>query len=181
MNKKLIIAGALLLVASAFRLLPHPQNIAPVAAIALFGGSVISNKILKFMLPLLVLLLSDTLVNGLLYNMPFNPFYAGWYVQYVCYALIVGVGILVQHSKTKTILAGSMVGSVLFFIITNASVWYSGFVGYPMSASGLTACYVAAIPFFINTLLGDLLFNGLLFSIFNYATSTQQKTSIIIE
>jgi hypothetical protein len=181
MKNKLTIAIIVLIVASAFRLFPHPHNVAPVAAIALFGGSVISNRLLKFLLPLVVLLLSDTLVNGLLYNMPFNPFYDGWYVQYMCYALIVGLGMLVQHNKAKTIVAGSLAASILFFITTNLAVWASGMVGYPMNMAGLTACYTAAIPFFINAIAGDLMFSALLFGVFAYVTNKQQISQIITQ
>ncbi len=180
MNKKLTLAVILLIVASAFRLFPHPHNIAPVAAIALFGGSVITNRLLKFVLPLIILLVSDTLVNGLLYNMPFNPFYNGWYAQYACYAVIVGLGMLVQHNKFKTVVAGSLAGSILFFITTNLAVWYSGMVGYPTTIAGLGICYSAALPFFINTIVGDALFNGVLFGVFNYVTRTKTTAAIIV-
>ena len=38
---------------------------------------------------------------------------------------------------------------------------FSGF--YPRTLGGLEACYVAAIPFFQNTLAGDLFYAALLF------------------
>jgi hypothetical protein len=51
---------------------------------------------------------------------------------------------------------------VLFFVVTNFGTWLlSGM--YPMTASGLTACFVAAIPFFQNTVAGDLFYSGVLF------------------
>jgi hypothetical protein len=40
---------------------------------------------------------------------------------------------------------------------------------YPLTAGGLVACYVAAIPFFQNTLAGDLFYSGLLFGGFALA------------
>jgi hypothetical protein len=56
----------------------------------------------------------------------------------------------------------AVASSVLFFLITNFGTWtLSGM--YPMTASGLAACYVAAIPFFQNTIAGDLFYSGLLF------------------
>jgi hypothetical protein len=50
----------------------------------------------------------------------------------------------------------------LFFAVTNFGTWtLSGM--YPLTFSGLAACYVAAIPFFQNTVAGDLFYSGLLF------------------
>jgi hypothetical protein len=40
---------------------------------------------------------------------------------------------------------------------------------YPHSANGLVACYVAAIPFFQNTVAGDLFYTTLLFGAFRVA------------
>jgi hypothetical protein len=58
--------------------------------------------------------------------------------------------------------AASLAASVLFFVVTNFAVWAMGSM-YPKSAGGLLACYVAAIPFFGNTLLGDAFFTAVLF------------------
>jgi hypothetical protein len=62
----------------------------------------------------------------------------------------------------------SVLGSVLFFLITNFAVWY-GSAFYPQTPAGLLACYTAGLAFynqqsfFINSLLGDLFYGGLLF------------------
>ena len=61
----------------------------------------------------------------------------------------------------------SLIGSLLFFIITNFAVWING--GYSYTFSGLFDCYYMAIPFFKNTIAGDLCFNALLFSLFSFA------------
>ena len=61
-----------------------------------------------------------------------------------------------------SVAAGSVASSVLFFIVTNFGTWATGEL-YPPTLAGLTACYVAAIPFFQNTLAGDLFFSALLF------------------
>jgi hypothetical protein len=56
--------------------------------------------------------------------------------------------------------AATLVGSSVFFVVTNAACWA---LWYPRTLTGLAVCYVAAIPFFRNTLLGDGLFTAVLF------------------
>jgi hypothetical protein len=54
-------------------------------------------------------------------------------------------------------------GSLQFYIITNFFVWFGSHDMYPQTLSGLSACYVAALPFYGRTLLGDLFYSGVLF------------------
>ena len=56
----------------------------------------------------------------------------------------------------------ALAGSLLFFVFTNLAVWLSGQL-YPLTGSGLAACYVAAIPYYRNSVLGDMLFSTVLF------------------
>lgn len=145
--------------AAALRLLPHPPNFSPIDAMALFSGAYVGRRALAFAAPIAALLLSD-LVLG---------FYAGMNFVYASVALIVLIGWWV--SKRKTVLgigAGALAGAVSFFVITNFGMWlFSGF--YPLTPAGLAACYVAAIPFFQNTVAGDLFYSALLFGGFALA------------
>jgi len=142
-----------IIAAAALRLVPHPPNFSPIDAMALFSGAYLGRRWLAFVGPLTALLLSD-LVLG---------FYAGMWVQYVAVALVVLIawGALKRVSILRV--GGAVVASsVLFFLVTNFGTWaLSGM--YPLTASGLAACYAAAIPFFQNTVAGDLFFSGLLF------------------
>jgi hypothetical protein len=66
------------------------------------------------------------------------------------------------------IAGAALASSIIFFVLTNFGVWAFG-SWYPKTWEGLVACYVAAIPFFHNTLLGDafyvsVLFGGLAFA-----------------
>ncbi len=163
MSKKLITVVAIVFVAAMSRLLPHAPNFTPLAAIALFSGAYISNRLLAFSLPLLVMLISDALMG-------FN----GWVFTeqvltvYGTYALIALLGM--QLLRKKSILRvgiGSLSSSVLFFITTNFAVWLGGYFHQPalysMNMQGLASCYAAAIPFFQNTLSGDVFYSALLF------------------
>ena len=139
--------------AAALRLVPHPPNFTPIGAMALFSGAYLGRKALAFAAPLGALLLSD-LVLG---------FYHGQATVYFSVALIVMLGMVALSRVSPLRVAGAAVlSSVLFFLITNLGMWlFSGF--YPRTMLGLEACYVAAIPFFQNTIAGDLFYATLLF------------------
>jgi hypothetical protein len=145
--------------AAALRLVPHPPNFSPIDAMALLSGAYVGRKWLAFAAPLGALLLSDLLLG----------FYSGMPFQYVSVALIVLLGMVALPRVTALRLGGAaLASSVLFFAVTNFGVWLvSGM--YAQTLSGLAACYVAAIPFFQNTVAGDLFYAALLFGGFALA------------
>jgi hypothetical protein len=139
--------------AAAARLIPHPPNFTPIAALALFGGAQFADKRLAFGLPLAALGLSD-LVLG---------FYPGIVVVYGSFALIAALGLLLRSRRTpRLIAAAALLASASFFAITNFAVWMAGTL-YPLTFAGLAACYTAAIPFFGHTLAGDAVYTAILF------------------
>jgi hypothetical protein len=150
---RLIALLSAILAAAALRLVPHPPNFSPIDAMALFSGAYLGRRWLSFVAPLAALLLSDVVLG----------FYAGMWVQYLTVALVVllGWGALQRVSPLR-VGAAAAASSVLFFAITNFGVWLMSGM-YSQTLGGLAACYVAAIPFFQNTLAGDLFFSGLLF------------------
>jgi hypothetical protein len=139
--------------AAVLRLVPHPPNFTPIGAMALFSGAYLGRRGLAFAAPFGAMLLSDAVIG----------FHSGMPFVYASVALIVLLGWIVLSRVSPLRVAGAAVASsVLFFLLTNFGTWLlSGM--YPLTASGLAACYVAAVPFFQNTLAGDLLFSGLLF------------------
>ncbi|MBA2635847.1 MAG: hypothetical protein H0U83_04030 [Sphingomonas sp.] len=151
--------------AALFRLVPHPPNFSPIAAMALFSGAYLPRRALAFAAPLAALLLSD-LVLG---------FYAGMNFVYFAVALTVVIGWAISRRRTPLrIGAAAIAGSVLFYVLTNFGTWlFSGL--YPRTLDGLIACYVAAIPFFQNTVAGDLVFSALLFGGFALAERAVPK------
>lgn len=158
---RLLVLLSLVVAAAAARLLPHPPNMTPITAIALFGGAYISDRRLAFAVPLAALFLSDAVLG----------FYNHMEVVYLSFALIVGIGLLIRsHRLPVPILAATLAAAVLFFVITNFGVWAFGGL-YPKTMAGLAACYVAAIPFFGNMLIGDLFYAALLFGGFRLLES----------
>ena len=152
-NARLAAILIAILAATALRLLPHPPNFTPIGAMALFGGAYLGRRPLAFLAPLGALFVSDALIG----------FYPGMAFTYLAVALIVLVGWALR-ARVSLVRVGTaaIASSVLFFIVSNFGTWLSSGM-YPRDLSGLAACYVAAIPFFQNTLAGDLAFSALLF------------------
>jgi hypothetical protein len=163
LDKKTIVVSILVLVAALTRLLPHPFNFSPIGAMALFGGCYIVNKRLAFLLPISAMLISDTLLELIKgKGAGFHPILL-W--VYLSFAVITCIGFYLRgRAQRQTIMVASLVGSVLFFLITNFGQWVTGYYGY--GAGSLTTSFVNAIPFFRGTVLGDLFYNLVLFGSF---------------
>jgi hypothetical protein len=159
-----IILGAL------SRLVPHPANFAPIAALALFGGVNLRRRD-AILVPLISMLVSDYFISGFYGSVMF-------YV-YGSFLLIGLLGMLVRNRKSPSvILSASFVASILFFIITNFGVWTQGWYG--PGFTGLIACYTAAIPFFRNTVLGDIFYTGLFFGGYELALNLNRRLRYLI-
>lgn len=156
--------------AALMRLAPHPWNFTPVAAMALFGGAVLRRPLFAFGVPLLALLASDVVLNLWHVGNALAPPNLWVYGSFIMIGLM-GYG-LGRGRSVGTLAAASVSGSVLFFGVTNLGVWAGGIL-YPRTAEGLAACFTAALPFFANTLAGDLFWNTVLFGGF-YAFSRLQ-------
>jgi len=158
--RNIIIGSVLILAAAMFRILPHPANVTPLAAMALAGGVYLDRRF-ALIIPLAAMAISDLLL-GFHATMPF---------VYGSFLLIGAVGFWLRSHKTIAMTAGAtVVSSVLFFVVTNFGVWMTGGGwGYPMTFDGLVTCYAAAIPFFRNTIIGDVVGVAVLFGLFEIA------------
>lgn len=155
-NHKFLYITLIILAAVSSRFIPHPPNFTPIFAIALFGGAYYTDKRLAFVIPILAMFLSDLFI-GLHSLIPF---------VYVSFVVIVLLGFHLQEKRSiLKISAIALSGSVIFFVVTNFAVWLMGSF-YPKNIEGLVTCYIAAIPFFKNSLLGDLIYTTLLFGSF---------------
>jgi len=155
-----LVALFLIFIGTILRLLPHPPNFAPIAVMALFGGANFSGW-LALIFPILAMLISDYFIG----------FYQFSLMSFVYLGFIISVFLgfwLKNHKKWYTIFAASLLSSILFFILTNFAVW--AFTNwYPKDLQGFIQCYLMAIPFFKNTLLGDLFYVTLFFGIYQLA------------
>jgi hypothetical protein len=152
-----LLAVLLIVFAALSRFVPHPDNFTPIAAMALFGGVYFGRRY-ALIIPLAAMVVSDYFI-GFHNTIPYV------YGSFILAGLI---GIWLQkHKSVGWIVGGTLTSSVLFFVVTNFGVWVTG--GYPQSFGGLVECYVAAIPFFRNTVLGDLVYVAVLFGLYESA------------
>ena len=158
---RLLLALAIIAIAAALRIAPHPWNFTPVGAMALFSGAVIKDRRLAFAFPLLALFAGDVFV-GL-----YKP--GVMLLVYTSFSVSVLIGRWVQdHRSLGRISGATLLGAIQFFLITNFGVWALGNF-YPRTFAGLTACYAAGVPFFWNTLAGDAFYSALFFGAFALA------------
>jgi hypothetical protein len=166
----------ILLIASAAlsRLIPHPLNFTPIAAMGLLGAAYLPKRWMAFLVPFAAMFLSDLVLNNGLYNAlnfkgQFTWFTSVWI--YAAFALIIAAGGLILRERVSVgrIVAASLTASVLFFLVTNFWSWHA-FDTYPKTPAGLAACYTSGLLFFVNTVAGDLFFSAILFGIYAYGT-----------
>ncbi len=166
-NKRILIVSAIIIGAALTRLIPHPMNFAPLGAMALFGSAYLSRNGVGLFATMMAWFISDLLLNNFVYaTSGFTLFTQGSFFIYGSIVLIyfLGKGLLKEVTMPK-MLAGSLGASVIFFVLSNLGVWLSE-QGYPLTMGGLVACYTMALPFFQNTLIGDLFYALVLFLIY---------------
>jgi hypothetical protein len=157
-NDKTLLLYGLILIAILSRLIPHPANFTPVAALGVFAGAYISDR--RFWLvPLVAIFISDMFIG---FYQPLTMLFV-----YLGFAASAFIGRLLLLKKRNFILLGSsaVLSATIFFIFSNLGVWLAGLY-YPLTLAGLVECFVLAIPFFGNTLFGDLFYVGILFGAF---------------
>lgn len=159
----------IILVAVVFRLLPMPVNFSPIGAMALFAGFSFRGKLQAFLFPLTALFLSDLYLG----------FHETMWAVYLSFVAATAIGFFLRERpaldqpasfRQKLATRGSAVvaSSLLFFVVTNFAVWAQSGL-YERTTGGLLTCYLAALPFFDNSLTGDFLFSGALFGIWALA------------
>jgi hypothetical protein len=127
---------AIVVLGACARLVPHPWNFTPMMAIALFAGT-----------------LSDAVMG----------FYPGFWYVYAAALIPVLLGRRIRDRVGVGALAvAALASSLSFFLITNFMVWATGQL-YPHTTAGLSACYLAGIPFYRNQVLGDAVYTVAIF------------------
>ncbi len=161
-----LIALLFILIGISLRLVPHAPNFAPIAAMALFGGVYFSKKI-ALVLPLGAMIISDMFI--------------GYYEPkimlsvYGSFLLCAVLGIwLKKNKKWYTVGGSAILAAVLFFLITNSAVW-AFTPWYAKTFSGLIQSYIMALPFFRNSLLGDLFYTAVFFGAYELVTVLVKK------
>ncbi|OGG87269.1 hypothetical protein A3B87_00150 [Candidatus Kuenenbacteria bacterium RIFCSPHIGHO2_02_FULL_39_13] len=153
-NIVLLLAAIFIFIGAAFRLLGHPPNFTPITAIALFGGVYLGRKLSLF-LPILAMFLSDIFIGF------YRP--SLMIVVYGSFILTVILGWWLKNNKKwYNIIAVSLLASLLFYLLTNFAVWIFT-PWYAKTLAGLVYCYYLALPFFRNTLMGNVFYVAVFF------------------
>ena len=156
LNKKLLLIIGFICLGILTRIIPHPPNFTALGAIALFGGAFIYDKKFAFTIPVFIMLASDFILG---YNM--SP------SVYISFIIMVFIGLYLQKKQNSLrIINAALIGSLVFFFVTNFSVFLTSSL-YPKNIIGLVECYTLAIPFFINTLAGNITYSLIMFYGYN--------------
>lgn len=152
------------------RLLPHIPNLAPLTAVSLVSGS-------KFNLATSLLIIFP----GLLVSDYFLGFY-DWRVMlsvYASYLLIMLIGKWLKPTVSVTnLLTATLAASLTFFIITNLAVWVTS-PAYSKDLTGLLQCFTMALPFFRNSLLGDIGYGSVLYALHHWPITARLLTPLM--
>ena len=183
-NKKLIWSLIVIVVVAAiYRVIPdRPMGFAPQLAIALFSGAMIQDKKLAFLFPIVSMLLSDLLYEGLFAAgwAPYGGFYGGMWINYLLFASVTVFGMLIKKINVKNVVAFSLAGPTYFFLVSNFLTWagVGDWIEYPKTWGGLMTCYAAGIPFYKGSLIATLGFSALFFGTWYLVGKKETKTVV---
>jgi len=151
-------AYLLLLVAVLSRLIPHAPwwSFTAVTGSLLYFGA--KRPWREMLAPLAALIATDcylTLFQYHGYKIGGESMVSwGWYLV----AMLLGAALLRKRVTLVRGAAGALLGPTSFFLVSNFGSWaFDSFHMYPRSLAGLTACYVAGLPFYRNDLLATSL------------------------
>ena len=156
-NKKERVLISFIIVAVLVRLFPHPPNVAPITAVALFAGTHFSRKHWAILMPILAMLVTDVFLG---FSM-ITP------IVYLAFIGVTALGFVLKKMNIGTVLLSSL----QFFVVTNLGVW---FLYYPLTPEGLMTCFTLALPFFGYAVVGDLFFSAALLFGYRYAAKRFQ-------
>jgi hypothetical protein len=156
-----LIAIVMILAAALSRVAFYPLNFSPVIAMALFGGAVIKDKKLAFALPLFAMFLSDLLFE--VTNIASGFWGWGQLVGYGILALITIFGFNLKKINVLNVTGFSIASSLLFYFLSNTSVWIFDSATYAPNFTGWVNCLAAGLPFLKNGLAADLVYSALFF------------------
>ena len=162
------IALAFITAGTLMRFLPHPFNMTPIVALAIFSGRRFSMRF-ALALTLGTMLIGDVALGWVPQNL----------MGYLSLAAAVVLGAYLRNRKTVAwipVLGAAVSSSLIFFLLSNFGVWLEGRL-YPLTGQGLVSCYVAAVPFYKNQLFGDLLYTAVLFGGFQCVCSKKPALS----
>jgi hypothetical protein len=170
-----LIAGALVLFAIATRVLfnqLHIYNFNAVMSAGLFAGAFLGARRVGIIIPLIAMFVTDLVIG--MYD---------WHLMLAVYGSLAAASLIgTWYAKNATLprfTASVFGGSLLFFLVTNGAVWFfAGDAIYPHTIAGLVQCYAAGLPFYKNTLAGDMLWSVVLFGGYELLKSPVKRAAV---
>lgn len=180
-----ILAIALLRIANASQLTPF-ANYTPIGALGLFGGAYFTSRWKAFALPILTLLVSDLVINKVVFQGKYGAMYDGWYWIYGIFAIIVLFGkVILQKINVQNVVLATIIASVSHWILADLTVWIGGGTDLrtmlPLSRdwAGYVQCLTQGFPYMKNFLIGTLAYSGLMFGAFELLQVRFPKLAIV--
>jgi hypothetical protein len=163
-------------------------NFSPLGAMAIFGGAYFSKNWKAFAFPLLMLFISDIILNQtVLRSYSSGLLYRGWYWVYGAFALMTLVGTTLLRKLTVNRFLFSVLTCVfIHWIVTDFGIWM-GSKRYSQDFNGFLACLGDAIPYEWRFLIGTLAYGLILFGLFEWMKrkylilKTSQETRIQLQ
>lgn len=171
------VAPGLTVLAALLRLAPHPPNFTPIEGMALFGGARLAGW-RAYAIPLVAMAITDPIASWMAGYQAYSNMTL---IVYACLAINVFLGRALLKNSQSILRIGSVsvLASAIFFVVTNFFVWVGAPIAlYPHTTAGLIECFVAALPFFARTLVGNLFYAGVLFTA--YAALTRYADDRVI-
>tara|TARA_B100001059_G_C17286878_1_gene310874 strand:- start:24 stop:503 length:480 start_codon:yes stop_codon:yes gene_type:complete len=147
------ISIGIFLVLAASRFIPHPPNFTSLIALSFYIPVIMG---LKF-IPVLIFCFFVT------------DYFIGFHsITFFTWGSILIIGLISQYFKKNIYvrLLGALSASLVFYLFSNFGVWTLG--SYSYTFDGLILCYIAAIPFYTNTLLSTIIYSVIIESIIGF-------------
>lgn len=171
----LMLAVAAMRIPNAAQLTPW-ANFTPIGAMGLFGGAYFTKSWKAIAFPILTLLISDLVINTVVFRGKYGIMYSGWYIIYGIFVLIVFFGKwILKNASLKNVVGASLIAALSHWLIADFTVWIGGgtdlrtMLPLAKNLTGLLQCYVQGFPFMKNFLMGNLFYSGVLFGSFQLA------------
>jgi hypothetical protein len=188
-KKKVALVGGIILASVVLRLFFTEMrwfNLVPIAALGIFSGSILKNKVMAFLIPFGALFVTDVFFELFTET---AGFYSFWQIiKYVAIIAVTLIGTSLNPKKGLSVLGYTVCGSLVFFVLSNFGTWAEGML-YPRTLAGLGECFAMAIPFykadsevatklFVNAFSADLIFSALAFGIYNFSFARKEQLAV---
>ena len=134
------------------RFVPHPPNFTSLLALSFYIPAILG---IRYLPALIICFVCTDFIIGF-HNITFFTWGS---------VIVSGLGSKFFKKKLSTRVYGSLLGAILFFIITNFGVWSLGTYGYTLE--GFFECYTLALPFFAYSFISTLIFSSIIEAIYS--------------